>query len=630
MINTAIFECPGKESIVFVDSADTAQKIDEIPELASARRFVAGTEDCQNWNAFSTLLQVREVNQLLPEPSTIADNDKDSIILFTSGTTNLPKGCRWHHPSLGSFTAFREHMGEQFAMKNGDVFACSPPNNHALSGVPIMWTMSSGATFVFTGPSFDPVTFLKTAKEERCTHTITVPTMVHLMASAGLTQKVQMDRLKVVMLGGAVVTPEVLKLCTDSLGARTCENGFGMTEGVFVFSGRCSSAELVDLDGEVTVGRVLPEARVKICAPGSRLPVPWGEMGELHGAGPGVCDGYINKKSEDFYDEDGVHWCATGDMARLDSEGRLYIVGRYKEMIIRGAENISPVAIETVINQQLPHLQNLLLQVVGAPDEIAGEVPVAVALQKPNIDAVKEIKATVVAKMGKMYAIDEVIPIEDLGMKDYPRTPIGKVQRLKLKTLIGQYRKQVHRRNGFTNGDANARLVEQVKSTWARVIGVPPSEVSLDTSLEDIGDSITLMRTKNRLFKQTGIDLNAQEMMTSETIRGLIHLMSGKSATATAPDALDFKSSESPPTVEELTFALDDQDIFETTKSLITEAINPVGLQWEDIRDVMPSLDWTEVWAKRKIYDVYTIKGSLLARNTSVQVSYISFQKLMH
>jgi hypothetical protein len=461
---------------------------------------------------------------------------------------------------------------------------------------------------------------LRIAQAERCTHTTAVPTMIYAMVLSKATQKLKLDHLKTVVLGGAAVTPEILKLCETELGADGCEIGFGMTEGPIVFSGRSSVADLTNAHGETCCGTVLPGTGIKICAPGSHKPIPRGEAGELHSKGPTVCTGYIGKDSEDYYDEDGSRWCASGDMARIDDRGRIFIVGRYKEMIIRGGENISPVAVETVIGQQLPHLRHLTVQIVGAADVIAGEVPVAIVAQKTDPETIKEIKETVITTMGRMYAIDDVIYLGDLGLQNFPRTMAGKLQRMKLKEIVHNYRKQHEYGNSFMTGFTDSRLTERVTSMWARIVGASLSDVSPDTSMGDMGDSITMMRAKDRLFKLTGVDLTVREMLEAKTLGGLLRILESRISSTVTHDTEEFKPTNCPPTIDYMAHAVDDEEIFNATKDVITKVINPYGLQWQDVRDVMPALDFEEVAAKRGVFSRFTMKGTMLTKNSSVKV----------
>lgn len=625
MIKTAFLECPSEKAVVFADSREAAAQLDNIKKLAKAQRILTGTDPWKQWSAFYSVLQNSKPGQPLSDYRNFKKTNTDSIILFTSGTTSLPKGCHWHYPSLAFFIHFREHLGERFATKNSDVFAALAPNNHAMGCLLVAIGLSNGATNVYPAARFEPTTVLRIAHMERCTQISAVPTMIYAMVLSKATQKLELAHLRNVLLGGAAVTPEVLGLCENELDADGCEIGYGMTEGPILFSGHSGAADLVDTNGETSCGTVLPETRIKICASGSRKPLLRGEIGELHSTGPTVCAGYIGKDSEEYYDEDGFRWCASGDMARIDKKERVYIVGRYKEMIIRGGENISPTAIETVIGQMLPHLRHLSVQIVGTTDVIAGEVPVAVITQKPDNGTIREIKDKVVERMGRMYAIDEVISLEQLGLKDFPRTMAGKIQKMKLKERVLQYRKQNELNNGVANSISNSSFADQIISMWARISGASLPDVSLDTSIEEMGDSITLMRAKDRLFKVTGVDLTVREILEAGSLRGLLDILKSQISIAARDMTMDLRPTKEPPTIDQIAHVVDDEELLEKTRIVIAETIKPLGLGWKDVRDVMPALDFHEIAAKEGIFSRFTIKVAILARNTSVEVLFPSF-----
>lgn len=624
MIKTAFVSCRTSSAIVFADSSETAAKLDGFDSFSNAQRIITAST-YQRWLPFASLIDESAPHNVLPDHHLIEEKHRDSAIMFTSGTTSLPKGLHWHYPGLAWFSEVRSHLGDRYAMRNGDVFLVTVPNNHAMGFALSAIALGMGSTLVYPSPYFEPNTFVKIAQAERCTHTIAVPTMIYAIVLAKATLKSRLDSFKSVFLGGAAVTPEVLRLCEKELGAEGCEVLYGMTEGIMTYSGRSNIAALTDANGDVSCGTVVPGSRIKICSPGSREPIPRGEAGEVHGWSPVMTGEYINKETGTFYDEDGLTWCASGDMGRMDEHGRMFIIGRYKEMIVRGGENISPVAIETVIGQQLPHLRDLMIQIVGTPDEIAGEVPVALTAQKADPETIAEIRNTVLASMGRMYAIDEVVYIGDLGLNDYPRTMAGKVQKTKLKELVRAYYKRAQQQNGTTDGFVNSALKDQLVTIWARVIGVPVSGVSLTTSLEDLGDSITLLRAKDRLFKRTGVDLTVGEMLDAGTLGGLLSIIERRILTVANYGTVSLKPKDSPPTMDEMVHALDDEEIFNATKNVITKAIEPAGLSWKDVRDVSPARDLEEVGAKRGIFSRLSLSISLLTTITSITVREPSF-----
>lgn len=144
-----------------------------------------------------------------------------------------------------------------------------------------------------------------------------------------------------------MISPETLAAAADPnrVGVKEVNAGFGMSEVLPVFR-TDPEQPLKTQDGIVGSDTILTDARVKICEPESRKILRRGEVGELHLGGSGVIGGYMYGDNNVFYDDESGHWIATGDQAKMDVDGTLYIMGRYKDIIIRGGENLSPALIE--------------------------------------------------------------------------------------------------------------------------------------------------------------------------------------------------------------------------------------------------------------------------------------------
>ncbi len=158
--------------------------------------------------------------------------------------------------------------------------------------------------------------------------------------------------LQTITLAGTIVPPDVFAAATDPklLGAREAVVVYGMTEGLPI----CSSSSMKFMKshrGAMSLGQPLPGARVRVCENGSRLIVARGETGELHLSGDMVIGGYLRGDNESFYTDESGDWMATGDQAMIDQEGNIFVLGRYKDVIIRGGENLSPALIETCLRE---------------------------------------------------------------------------------------------------------------------------------------------------------------------------------------------------------------------------------------------------------------------------------------
>jgi acyl-CoA synthetase (AMP-forming)/AMP-acid ligase II len=253
---------------------------------------------------------------------------------------------------------------------------------------------------------------MSTLRREKCTDAILVPTMLHALLSVKATQGQKLEHLKHVVFGGSLLTPAILKSCVNELGAQAVENAYGMTEGTIIGTGPQTNILSMVKGDDVSVGTVLAGTGFKACLPGQNLPVPRGTLGEFHFHSDSLNEeGYIGVKTDEYYtDTEGRCWFKTGDQGIIDHDGRVFIVGRYKDMIIRGGENISPSAIESAIGL-MPQLKGTMLQVVGAPDDIAGEVPVAVVQGDVTPELAQEIHDAVITTMGIIYVPDEVLSL---------------------------------------------------------------------------------------------------------------------------------------------------------------------------------------------------------------------------
>ena len=158
--------------------------------------------------------------------------------------------------------------------------------------------------------------------------------------------------LRFVLFGGTVISPDIVAAATDKarLGADKAMVGFGMSEGLPTL-GTTIGVALKSEDGCLGLDKIPPGTKIKICATESRKPLRRGEIGELHVGGELLIQGYLVGDSRAFYDDFQGHWLATGDQAKMDGEGRIYVLGRYKDIIIRGGENLSPALIETCLNK---------------------------------------------------------------------------------------------------------------------------------------------------------------------------------------------------------------------------------------------------------------------------------------
>jgi len=605
-----------EESIASISSLDYAL-LEGAVKVAVFSPTPTAPHSENSWIPFETLMN--SSTALSPNPFPYPTDD---MLLCTSGTTSRPKVCALTTAHLSAtLHTLSQHPRHNFTR---DIFICVAPNNHVAGTEAFLCALSFSGTIVFPSARFDIDSFIRATQLEKATYTILVPTMV-LALCRGRTEKI--GNFRSLNLGASPVTEEVLRLCKGVLACERICGVFGSTEGAFLRTGDRGVEELVGGvgDSHVAVGWDAAVGQVvKVCEPGDpNALVALGGVGELHMSSPEIVGGYIGQEgSAQFYtDGEGRRWYNTGDQARIDGDGRIYVLGRYKDVIIRGGENIAPAAVEAVLEPTMGHLG---VQIVGAIDEdgLAGEVPVVVTLKRVDAETAAAIRDAVVERMGAACAPDEVISLEDLALEDYPRTAVGKVQKHKLAALVGAYRKK-RRRNGIPtppysedSGTETTAVKELVATTdildhlvriWSQTIGIYDERrlLSPDTDVATLPvDSIALMRVRDRLAKALdGNTLSLAELGKGGTIRQQATLLRSRKNDAqpkfgnipTLNSRRGEKEARHPPEVEDMVHLTEDPSLLDRTKEIVTEAIQGCGLSWENVRAVMPTTDFNAV-----------------------------------
>jgi aryl carrier-like protein len=264
-------------------------------------------------------------------------------------------------------------------------------------------------------------------------------------------------------------------------------------------------------------------------------------------------------------------------------------------------------------------LAALNIQIVGAPDEIAGEVPVAIAHGKFDAQTAREVQTTILTSMGPIHVPDEVIQLGDLGMDEYPRTMAGKIKKTELAELVRKYRNK--RDQSETNGVGSV-LEKEVVDIWSRAIGRDPKHIELDALISDFADSITVMRVRDKIKRQTGKSLSLAEMAQAGTLTGQIKLLQQKSVSQESTSRKLRRQRDGPPGIEDMVHLVEDPELFEATKELIMKTISPYGLRWEDVSDVLPVYDFASVLAETGIFNSWNFKMAVLPKTVNEQVKH--------
>ena len=387
-------DCPALERAVFLGDADW----DAL--LAAARRLGPAA------------LQERE-QALSP--------DDPICIQYTSGTTGFPKGATLSHRNLLNNGWF---VGETCRYTEQDSICIPVPFYHCFGMVMAnLGATSHGAAMVIPSPGFDPDATLRAVEQERCTSLYGVPTM--FIAELALdVSAYDLSSLRTGIMAGSPCPVEVMKQVMAELHLDEVTICYGMTE-----TSPVSTQTTVDDPVErrvSTVGRVHPHVEVKVVDPVDGGTVPRGQTGELCTRGYSVMLGYWQdpEKTAEAVDADG--WMHTGDLAVMDEQGYLSIVGRSKDMVIRGGENVYPREVEEFLHGH-PAVQDV--QVVGVPDPRYGEELCAWVKTRPGATVTEdELKEFCRGRLAH-FKVPRYVELVD----EFPMTITGKVQKYKMR-----------------------------------------------------------------------------------------------------------------------------------------------------------------------------------------------------
>jgi fatty-acyl-CoA synthase len=348
-------------------------------------------------------------------------------IQYTSGTTGFPKGATLSHHNILNNGYF---VGEMIAYTEQDRVCIPVPFYHCFGMVMgNLAATSHGACMVIPAPSFDPAATLRAVQEERCTSLYGVPTMFIAELNLPGFASYDLSTLRTGIMAGSPCPVEVMKRVVAEMNMAEVSICYGMTETSPVSTQTRRDDDLERRTG--TVGRVMPHIEVKVVDPVSGVTLPRGEAGELCTRGYSVMLGYWDEPEKTAESVDAGRWMHTGDLAVMREDGYVQIVGRIKDMIIRGGENVYPREIEEFL---YAHPKIADVQVVGVPDERYGEEILACVIPRDPADAptLEEITEFCRERLAH-YKIPRRLEV----LTDFPMTVSGKVRKVELRRRFG-------------------------------------------------------------------------------------------------------------------------------------------------------------------------------------------------
>ena len=377
--------------------------------------------DTPEWHAWLHGPQVPD-SELRERMAGLSFDDAINI-QYTSGTTGFPKGATLTHHNIlnnGFFVARGCNYTEQDRV-------CIPVPLYHCFGMVMgnLGCTTHGATMVYPAPSFDPLETLRTVQAERCTSLYGVPTMFIAQLTHPDFEQFDLASLRTGIMAGSPCPVETMKQTMSLMNMREVGICYGMTETSPVSTQTAADDTIEQRTG--TVGRVHPHVEVKIVDPVTGRCVQRGESGELCTRGYSVMLGYWNDPEKTVEAVDAAGWMHTGDLAVMDDAGYINIVGRSKDMIIRGGENVYPREIEEFL---YTHPDIVDVQVVGVPDIKYGEEIMAWVRLREGAEPLdqEQVRAFCQGRIAH-YKVPRYVHVVD----EFPMTVTGKIQKYKLR-----------------------------------------------------------------------------------------------------------------------------------------------------------------------------------------------------
>ncbi|WP_327085506.1 AMP-binding protein [Nonomuraea sp. NBC_01738] len=342
-------------------------------------------------------------------------------IQYTSGTTGFPKGATLSHHNILNNGFF---VGELLHYTEHDRVCLPVPFYHCFGMVlGNLGATSHGACVVIPAPGFEAEATLRAVQQERCTSLYGVPTM--FIAELALSGNFDLSSLRTGIMAGSPCPVEVMKRVVSEMNMAEVAICYGMTETSPVSTMTRPDDDLARRTE--TVGRVMPHVEVKIVHPETGLTVSRGEPGELCTRGYSVMLGYWEEPSKTAEVLDAARWMHTGDLATMDEHGYVNVVGRIKDMVIRGGENVYPREVEEFLYRH-PDIADV--QVIGVPDDRYGEELMAWIVIREGgtpltAEAIREFCAGKLAH----YKIPRYVHVVD----GFPMTVTGKIRKVEMR-----------------------------------------------------------------------------------------------------------------------------------------------------------------------------------------------------
>ncbi|OAL18049.1 hypothetical protein AYO22_11065 [Fonsecaea multimorphosa] len=497
------------KAVIVEDDSIAARLEQTVPDLMQQMQVkaMAGPKSAiESYLSLNEIVSSAAEDDSFPETQRTLDQldrclDDVVFIWFTSGTTALPKAAPHTNKSL---TCNVRSWGEAFKLEHTRRWLQILPMNSIVGS---SWTLAyliPGGSVTHVNYNFDVQSIATAIQEGEYTDVLAVPSMIDLLSSSSILTQSSVKGIDHIIVGGSKILRSHVE---KSFGVLKC---------------RHFSPFFESLDDPIYAGYANPGSKIRICAPDRIEPLPRGVPGEIVQGGLQKIESYLGGQGKDnFFTDNEETWYRCGDQAIMLPNGRIAIVGRYKDMIIRGGMNIASAAVEAIISEGT----GIDSQVIGIPDEVAGEVPIAVIKYAGgDQDIAIKIQRCVLDKMGPAYAIEQVVNLHALGLEDWPKTSSGKVLKRELRLMFENSLLSAGPEQTDTPRNGEYQRI-QTQTDEARLQDLLLKRVqqqgilvsSIDENFHDIGmDSLLAMRLKNAIDRD--VELGGHSKLAPEDI----------------------------------------------------------------------------------------------------------------
>ncbi|KAJ5771746.1 hypothetical protein N7520_002275 [Penicillium odoratum] len=613
MLNKVVEYCNASDIVILGDDADILRRAFELSQGNDELQTYLSQSCIKCW-LFSDVIMLE---QSMNASNKSSSNHPEKVVLFTSGTASVPKGCCLNPSALLRGIESLVGLG---AMTPDDRAIVTGPGHHIYGFLVTSMTLIRGAGVIYAASKYSPDSVLRAASDEGCTMLSLVPSMIHSLLGMLEEQETAL-KVKGILVAGMAAAPSLLENIQQRLNHPWVENVYGMTEGVLATAGKSNNLKNILGDGYISAGKPTIGSRIRICHPDTGEIVSQGTPGQLVFSGPAVIDGYICQSETDvIFERDGHRWFNTGDEALIGKNGMIYILGRYKDIIVRGGENISMAKLEMLL-AEMPEISVLQPQVVAATDIVAGEVPVLVTKTKINQNTVQQLKDVIRARLGSLFVPRDFVYLDNLGLSTYPLTTSGKTHKRQLAQKVREYfESQEKKEEDFDTALQAPALATAVVAVWARVLGAEAARLNIKTPVSQLADSMLMVSARDRIRKITGRSVALSDWMAAVTIDDQIKMLEASTSEIQAShfNVTSQEKQRGPLQASEMVHLAGEDSGFQSTKREVENLIGENGFGWDDVQDIFPCTDWIQLLSHSGVIESWNIRASVVSEESSL------------